>query len=178
MAIRTHHSNQIYALIDQRELDIGFSLQERVIRNVKVNLLYTEQMVLIKKKSNEKKAEIIANNELQPEKQLYFDWGINFQMWHEKHWGPTTNTHIQIDTAKMLQGFLSNDELWAIVPVSIARNFFENGWVDVFLLEDPPPSRTCYHIERDGLNQHSQQISEFILQSKSRIEEIVKPWGN
>ena len=56
MAIRTHQSNQIYALIDQRELDIGFSLQERVIRNIKVNQLYREQMVLIKKKTNEKKA--------------------------------------------------------------------------------------------------------------------------
>lgn len=178
MAIHTHQSTEVYALIDQRELDIGFSLQERVMRNVKVHQLFEEQMVLIQQKKSGQSKEIIANNELQPEKQLYINWGIDYQIWHEKHWGPTTNTYIQIDTAKMLQEFLSEGEHWAIVPVSIARNFHNKGWVDVFLLEDPPPSRTCYQLEREGLSPHSHQISEFILQSKLRIEQIVRPWGD
>lgn len=178
IAIHTHQSNEIYSLIDRREIDIGFSLQDRILRNVKVSLLFEEQMVMIRSKKNDFINRIIPNNELIPENQLYINWGIDYHIWHEKHWGPPTNTYIQIDTAKMLLEFLSKGEYWAVVPVSIARNFHKQGWIDVCLLEDPPPFRNCYQVEREGLNIHAQQVSEFIFQSKTRIEQIVRPWEN
>lgn len=139
LAIRTYQSNEIYSLIDQREIDIGFPLQERIVRNVNVTPLFTEELVLIQKKENNFPNKIIENNKLCPEHQLLINWGIDYQNWHEKHWGPITNTFIQIDTAKIMQDLIQQENLWAIVPVSIARSFYTEGLVDVFLLEDPPP---------------------------------------
>ena len=126
-------------LIDRREIDIGFPLQDRILRNVKVNQLFEEQMVLIQNKGNVVHELVIPNHKLDPRKQLYINWGVEYQIWHEKHWGPTVQTYIQIDTANMLIEFLTQADHWAIVPVSIARNFYLRGWVDILLLEDHPP---------------------------------------
>ncbi|MGO1059585.1 LysR family transcriptional regulator [Planococcus sp. FY231025] len=176
LAIHTHQSNEIYYLIDQNSIDIGFSLQDRILKNVKVQKLFEEQMVMIQKKKIESTTYEIDNSLLSPEQQLFINWGMDYQIWHEKHWGPTSNTFIQIDTAKMLKDFLEEDEMWAIVPVSIARDFHKQGLVDVFTLTDPPPSRSCFQVEKEGINSRVKQVSELILKSKPKIDEIVRPW--
>lgn len=176
LAIHTHQSNEIYYLIDQNNIDIGFSLQDRILKNVKVQKLFEEQMVMIQKKKTGLVESEVENSLLNPNQQLFINWGMDYQIWHEKHWGPTSNTFIQIDTAKMLGDFLEEEGMWAIVPVSIARNFHKKELVDVFLLKDPPPSRSCFQIEKKGMNSRVKQVSELILESRAEIEEIVRPW--
>ncbi|MCJ1909977.1 LysR family transcriptional regulator [Planococcus ruber] len=176
LAIHTHQSNEIYYLIDQRNIDIGFSLQDRVLKNVKVQKLFEEQMVLIQKKNPGLTQYEMDNSSLNPKQQLFINWGMNYQIWHEKHWGPTSNTFIQIDTAKMLGDFLEEEGMWAIVPVSIARDFHAKGLVDVFLLTDPPPSRSCFQVEKEGGNSQVKEVSKLILGLKAEIEEVVRPW--
>lgn len=177
LAIYTHQSNEIYYLIDQNNIDIGFSLQDRILKNVRVQKLFEEQMVMIQKKKTGSLKFKVENSRLSSKKQLFINWGMDYQIWHEKHWGPTSNTFIQIDTAKMLGDFLEEEEMWAIVPVSIARDFHEKGLVDVFLLKDPPPSRSCFQVEKEGMNGRIKQVSELILASKAEIGEIVRPWN-
>lgn len=175
LAIHTHQSNEIYYLIDQNNIDIGFSLQDRILKNVKVQKLFEEQMVMIQKKKEGVAEYEIDNSLLSPKQQLFINWGMDYQIWHEKHWGPANNTFIQIDTAKMLGDYLE-EEMWAIVPVSIARDFHAKGLADVFLLKDPPPSRSCFQVEKKGSSQRIQQVSELILKSKTEIGELVRPW--
>ncbi|ANU24131.1 LysR family transcriptional regulator [Planococcus donghaensis] len=177
LAIHTYQSNEIYYLIDQNNIDIGFSLQDRILKNVKVQKLFEEQMVMIKKKKEGLFEFEMDNSLLNPKHQLYINWGMDYQVWHEKHWGPTNNTFIQIDTAKMLGDFLE-EEMWAIVPVSIARDFYAKGQIDVFLLNDPPPSRSCFQVEKGEVNNRIRQVSELIQRSKSEIEELVRPWDS
>lgn len=177
LAIHTHQSNEIYYLIDQNNIDIGFSLQDRILKNVRVQKLFEEQMVMIQKKKTGSVKSEVENSRLSPKQQLFINWGMDYQIWHEKHWGPTSNTFIQIDTAKMLGDFLEEEEMWAIVPVSIARDFHEKGLVDVFLLKDPPPSRSCFQVEKEGMNDRIKQVCELILASKAEIGEIVRPWN-
>lgn len=176
LAIHTHQSNEIYYLIDQNNIDIGFSLQDRILKNVKVQKLFEEQMVMIQKKKTGLVESEVENSLLNPKQQLFINWGMDYQIWHEKHWGPTSNTFIQIDTAKMLGDFLDEEGMWAIVPVSIARDFHKKELVDVFLLKDPPPSRSCFQIEKKGMNSRVKQVSELILESRAEIGEIVRPW--
>ncbi|WP_394120279.1 LysR family transcriptional regulator [Planococcus donghaensis] len=176
LAIHTHQSNEIYYLIDQNNIDIGFSLQDRILKNVKVQKLFEEQMVMIQKQKTGLVESEVENSLLNPKQQLFINWGMDYQIWHEKHWGPTSNTFIQIDTAKMLGDFLDEEGMWAIVPVSIARDFHKKELVDVFLLKDPPPSRSCFQIEKKGMNSRVKQVSELILESRAEIGEIVRAW--
>jgi DNA-binding transcriptional LysR family regulator len=176
LAIHTHQSNEIYYLIDQNNIDIGFSLQDRILKSVKVQKLFEEQMVMIQKRKQAVAEYEMENSQLNPKQQLFINWGMDYQIWHEKHWGPTSNTFIQIDTAKMLGDFLEEEGMWAIVPVSIARDFHKKRLVDVFLLTDPPPSRSCFQVEKIGNNNRIQQVSELIQQSKTEINKIVRPW--
>ncbi|MBM7599056.1 DNA-binding transcriptional LysR family regulator [Virgibacillus halotolerans] len=176
LAIRTYQSNEIYSLIEQRKIDIGLSLQERVLRNISVKQLFSEQMVLIKDRKRKQQKGVITNDKLPAENQLYINWGKEYQIWHEKHWGSPTNTYIQIDTAKMLHDLLIDSNLWAIVPVSIARNFYEKDLVDIFIPKDPPPNRVCYLVEKEGFNKYSQEVNDIFSRSMPKIEEIVRPW--
>lgn len=175
LAIHTHQSDEIYYLINQNSIDIGFSLQDRVLKNVKVEKLFEEQMVMIRRKRKEVAAAVVENARLDPQHQLYINWGMTYQIWHEKHWGPTSNAFIQIDTAKML-GDLLEEEKWAIVPVSIAHDFHERGMVDVFQLTDPPPSRSCFQVQKEGIDSRAQEVSRLIMGSTGRIEGIVREW--
>ncbi|WP_040984423.1 LysR family transcriptional regulator [Oceanobacillus jeddahense] len=176
LAIRTYQSNEIYSLIEQRKIDIGLSLQERLLRHIHLKKLFGEQLVLIQCKKNGQSEKIIANDTLLPENQLYIYWGIDYQIWQEKHWGSSSNTYIQIDTVKMLQDFIVDSNLWAIVPVSVARSMYEDGLVNVYMLEDPPPDRICYIVEREGGSRYSKRINEILLHSMDEIENIVRPW--
>ena len=177
LAIHSHQSNEIYRLIEEREIDIGFSLQDRVLKNVGVKQLFTEQMVLIRKRNNNAYFNIVKNSDLTPDNQIYINWGSENQIWQEKHWGATTNTLIQIDTVKMLQYLIRNDDLWAIAPVSVANYLMQKEIVDMFTLEDPPPNRICYIVQQEGQNQYAKQIVETIFQSLPKINKIIKRWN-
>src|SRR5699024_3587003 len=50
LGIHTQQSNEIYMLLEQRDIDIGLTLQDREMENIEVDELFTEEMVLIKYK--------------------------------------------------------------------------------------------------------------------------------
>ncbi|GEN86798.1 LysR family transcriptional regulator [Oceanobacillus sojae] len=177
LAVRTYQSNEIYSLIEQRKIDIGLSLQERILRHIHLKKLFAEQLVLVQCRKRGEQRKVIANETLLPENQLYIYWGIDYQIWQEKHWGSSSNSHIQIDTVKMLQEFIVDSNLWAIVPVSVARSLYKDEIVNVYMLEDPPPDRICYIVEREGGNRYSKKINEILRHSMEEIENIVRPWN-
>ncbi|MBM7714977.1 LysR family transcriptional regulator [Siminovitchia sp. FSL H7-0308] len=174
LGIHTYQSDQIYSLIAGNQLDIGFSLQDRIMRDVKVTQLFEEQMVLVY--PTEDGESVVENGSLNPTKQLLINWGAEYQIWHEKHWGPVANTAIQVDTVKMLYMFLSKGGYWAIVPISVARALREKGGWPILQLTDRPPNRVCYYVAKEEINQAAREVSEVIFRSGELIGQIVKLW--
>lgn len=174
LGVHTYQSDQIYSLIAGNELDIGFSLQDRVLRGVNVTQLFEEQMVLIQPGSG--KPPIVKNEELDAKKQLLVNWGAEYRIWQEKYWGPLANTLIQVDTVKMLRVFMSKQDFWAIVPVSVARALRAVENWSISLLEDPPPNRVCYFVAKEEISPAAKEVSEVILGSGDVIGEIVREW--
>jgi len=147
IVIRTHQSNEIYSLLQHREIDIGFPLQERMSSKFKVTKMFEEKMVLIKKKRDGDVPKIIKNNHLHINDEIYVNWGQEFQAWHEKHWGFFGTQAIQVDTVELLYKLMGSNH-WAIVPKSVADSLQLENKVDIYELEDNPPSRTCYYVHR------------------------------
>lgn len=174
LGVHTYQSDQIYSLIAGNDLDIGFSLQERVMRGINVTRLFEEQMVLIQPGS--KKQPIVKNEDLDASQQLLVNWGAEYRIWHEKYWGPLANTPIQVDTVKMLRTFMAKRDYWAIVPVSVARALQSVEKWSVSLLEDPPPNRVCYFVAKEEISPAAKEVSEVIMGAKEEIREIVREW--
>lgn len=147
IVIRTHQSNEIYSLLQHREIDIGFPLQERISSEFEVTKMFEEKMVLIKKKRNEIVPKAVKNSDLHVKDEIYVNWGQDFQAWHEKHWGFFGAQAIQVDTVELLYKLMGDDH-WAIVPKSVADSFQTEAKVDIYELEDNPPTRTCYYVHR------------------------------
>ncbi|MCM3088624.1 LysR family transcriptional regulator [Bhargavaea ginsengi] len=174
LGVHTYQSDQIYSLIAGNELDIGFSLQERVMRGVSVTQLFEEQMVLIQ--PGPEKTPIVKNEDLDASQQLLVNWGAEYRIWHEKYWGPLAHTPIQVDTVKMLRTVMAKRDYWAIVPVSVARALRTVENWSVSLLEDPPPNRVCYFVAKEEISPAAKEVSEVILESGDVIGEIVREW--
>ncbi|SHG04829.1 LysR family transcriptional regulator [Ornithinibacillus halophilus] len=145
LVLKTHQSDELYTLIEKQEIDIGFSLQERVLNRFSVKRMFEEKMVLVKKRGIED-INIIHNSDLDPEYELYVNWGMNFRSWHEKWWGIEGTRGIQVDTASLMMLFLKNPRNWAIVPISMAKQFEKEYDVSIYPLYDEAPNRICYAV--------------------------------
>lgn len=143
LILRTHQSDEIYSLLERQEIDIGFPLQERIIQDFNVNKYFQEKLVLIKKKETNPWGKI-NNSDLNPEYELYINWGADFRTWHEKWWGTKGTRGSQVDTGSLLLRFMNHPENWAIVPLSMAKRFQESEDIDIRSLLEEPPMRTCY----------------------------------
>lgn len=159
--IRTHQSNEIYSLLQHREIDIGFPLQERISSEFEVIKMFEEKMVLIKKKRDDDLQEVIKNSDLHVKDEIYVNWGPDFQTWHEKHWGFFGAQGIQVDTVELLYKLMSYEN-WAIVPKSVADEFAKENKVDIYELEDNPPTRSCYYVHRKNHGKKLRLFDKFL----------------
>lgn len=170
LAIHTHQSHEIYMLLEQRDIDIGLTLQDRDMDNIEVDELFSEKMVLIKDRNPDGRKDIIKNKDLDISKQILINWGPHYRIWHEKHWGPLSNSFIQIDTPKMMIEYMKDSGHWAIVPISLGLYMQEHGIADIFQLQDPAPPRTCYIVTRENSEDETIKMKDEIFKMKPDFE--------
>jgi DNA-binding transcriptional LysR family regulator len=85
-------------------------------------------------------------HDLDPNDELFFFSGPNYQVWHDQWWDPYSPGMIRLDTSQLIFSFFSDERQWAIVPLSVARKAEKTGHYRVFYLAEPPPDRICYKI--------------------------------
>lgn len=145
--IYTQNSSNLYALIEQRTIDIAFVLHERIINNIEVSPVFAEPMVVIRLALPEHQSvPTIHPQQLNPRDELYHDWFPAYQLWHNKWWDPLHSTHIQVSNGPMVLPLLRTPQQWAIVPLSIAQSTTATKMYTIQKLIDPPPDRICYRL--------------------------------
>ncbi|MBP2627065.1 MAG: transcriptional regulator, LysR family [Firmicutes bacterium] len=145
--IYTQNSNDLYALVEQRTIDIAFVLHERIIKNIEVSPFFSEPMVLIRLASSENmSAPNIHPQQLNPRDELYHNWFPAYEIWHNKWWNPLQATHIQVSNGPMVLPLLRTPHQWAIVPLSIAQATTATNKYTIQKLFVPPPDRICYKV--------------------------------
>lgn len=153
LRIMTHQSSDLYSLVENKDIDVGFTLQERIVKNIEVETFFEEPMVLIMKSENNiQQQSPILNKQLDPKFEIYVDWGPDFHIWHEKWWGTDTSQNIEINTIQSFLTFINNSKNWSIVPISIAKYIKSFNTISIYSLEDPPPNRVCYRIQAKSSN--------------------------
>ena len=167
--IRTHHSNEIYSLVESRVADIGLVFSRINYPDVVSNPIYRELMYLICDKGSSY-CDQISCSELNAENEIFLNWGLDYQSWHDSHFGPASQPVLTVNTGSMLQRYLCG-ELWAIAPMSVIRGAMQaNPNLTFYKLKTPPPPRICYAIQnrypnvnhREAIQQFEQQLESFI----------------
>lgn len=144
----TFPSFQIIDYIENHDIDVGFTVRQRVSRNLKIEPLFRERHYLIGDLGSDR--QMLDPRKLDPRKELITDWSTDYLSWHDFYFGTDNQPLAIVDTATMAVNFLV-EGTWCIVPKSsiafLKTNSALNGThVQVYEIPDPPPDRTCYKI--------------------------------
>lgn len=165
--IRTHQSDEIYSLVEDNVVDIGFILQERVSETVIKEEFFREELVLV---INRASSADVTLDSLDASKELYINWGHVFQQWHEQHFGYAGTLGVEVHTGILINEFLKSPDYWAIVPVSMAKAFSKERSLQIIEFKKDKPIRICYLIyEKD--NNNFKDTYHSILENKEMMAE-------
>ena len=147
LAVTTSHSIVMYDLIERKQVDVAFSLLERVHSTVHVEKWISEPMVLLRPGLEENSTtKMIHPSELDPDQELYQLGSKSFTIWHDKWWDPLRSTFTFVDNAHLMFSFLKHKDQWAIVPLSVAKMAVSQGCYSFFPLAESPPERIVYKL--------------------------------
>lgn len=168
--IRTLHSDEMYEKIEQRQLDLAFTLRERSSPNVNVEVFFSSPMVVLGLQDKKyKPGRKVRPQDLSADHELFVPWGRQFDSWHDHWWDPLNPSRIKLDSGHLILSMLHHPVQWAIVPRWLAKATVSRGPYMIRELTDTPPAYTCYKLTHkqptagtsrslDIVNRHSAQI--------------------
>lgn len=147
LKVVTSHSYELYDLVEQRRVDVAFTLLRREHQNIHVEKYFEEPMVCMRiANPAHSESKLIHPYELDCNDELFVYWGANYQIWHDQWWNPTCPGRILLDTSQLILSFFQHENQWAIVPLSVAREAQKMGNYQIFQFFEAPPNRICYKI--------------------------------
>lgn len=172
LTLRTERSTEIHKMIENRELDIGFVYSLHPSNNLLITPLFFEPLFVITLSSNPNKMKTAYHpSELDPQFEIYTNWSSDFQAWHQNFWNSGVQPYMVLDSEYSINDYLDSENLWAIVPKSVADMCQKlNPDIFVYKLLGKPPARVCYKIShtllresrKKGLALFSNLMTEYI----------------
>ena len=139
--VRTQHSWEIYELLQSGELDLGIVNNDHRAREVTVELLFTEEYVVVQSGTTLPPG-AVHPADLDPVNCIYQSFDPQFARWYEQWF--SKRARVRVNTASMLLPFLSDPKCWSIVPISLARSLAKSMQLSWSTLSGEPPKRNCY----------------------------------
>lgn len=179
--LKTFHSDEIYNLVAENKVDIGFTLKEVKKENVIAKPIYRELMYLIAK-ANSNYYDYYPLDKLDTRQEIYLEWAPDFQMWHDRFFNPDIRKNVQVNTGSMLSNYLDSEKKWALAPMSVITILKQYSDIKYFHLEITPPPRYCYMLINRNLSKEKHLlIDNFIQQIEEYIETqtdicVFEPW--
>ncbi|MDF2888841.1 MAG: hypothetical protein K0R23_3226 [Lacrimispora sp.] len=180
LAIQTFHSPEIHSLLENRIIDIGFVFSQIKYPDIISRPVYREKMYLITHEESDYYSEI-STSQLDPRKEAYLRWGIDYELWHNSNWN---NSHhmVTVDTGSTLIHYLDKPGNWAIGPVSLIRSMQKTDKIVCYNLKESPPPRICYQLthrypkpsKRNALNVFEQEVEAFVSSNENICR--FEPW--
>lgn len=144
---RTLHSIELYSEVEKKQVDVGFSIRERVHPNVTVSKCFESPFVILRPAGGTTPEHtIIHPSELDPAHEILAPYGDVFQAWHDRWLDPLYPAQVKLDNTGLLLEVLKDPLQWTIIPKWIADMFCQSGLYSVFRLAEAPPNYTCYKL--------------------------------
>lgn len=145
MNIHTHHSSEIYHLVADHYVDLGYVYNKQIHNELIIRPLFEEKMILVCGENN-KLSNIVRPEDLDPKEEIYLKWSSDYEFWHDQIW-PNHQFKLHIGSSQMLANFLNKESRWAIMPSSLLEGMKKRCSFKVHSLTIDMPLRTCYEIE-------------------------------
>jgi len=142
--IRSYHSSEIGELIDQKELDIGFVSTEAQIKAVITKPFLKEQIVMVCHRGKYYSESCIHPESLDVSKEVRLAMNPEIQNWHNYWWDRFKQPYIYADTAMISAYFLTDERLWSICPLSVAKSLIELYPVEIHEFSVEVPYQVSY----------------------------------
>ncbi len=148
-------STQVYALLENREIDIAFVTVPIWNKNIILEPILSEPFKLLRYAPGQVLPANVSPRDLDASREVFQPWGPEYQQWHDYWWPVPQHPYLSCDTTGMVETFLSDENLWTIVPESIARAFAKRPGFQAINLDSPPPR----HIGYLAVHRHPKQSS-------------------
>ncbi|MBR2829517.1 MAG: LysR family transcriptional regulator [Solobacterium sp.] len=145
LELKTHHSNEIHALVESRAADIGFVYSSAAWPDLISEPVYRELMYLVCRRDSTYHDGITCAD-LDVRDEVFLNWGPDYKRWHDAHWSPYQSPFITVNTGSMLQHYLDVPQRWAIAPLSVIEAMHENRDLAYYSVANGPSPRICYKI--------------------------------
>ncbi|MDD3218260.1 MAG: LysR family transcriptional regulator [Lachnospiraceae bacterium] len=167
LKIRTHQSYEIYELLEKHEIDIGFVFHNLYFMNIISEPLVEEEMYIVQPKDTPFKRRKIHTDELDPARELYFNWDTNYQIWHDQWISRMNRPTIQVDTFQLIVHFMQRGDFWLIAPTSIVRALlkYDSFYVSEIANNPQPPKRITYRIRHKAPHKSKSKAVEIFDQA-------------
>lgn len=94
--------------------------------------------------------DVVSPKELDPANEIVVSWRKGVQDWRDHWFGLTTKPILYADSMQVVDSFLGNEMMWAIVPATAAQALEKEGKARICRCTDPPPDRMSYLVTRRG----------------------------
>lgn len=171
--IRTHHSTELYSLLEKRIIDIGFVVNQKRFPDIIATPVYKEDMYLVCHPDSNY-YDGISPEKLSPSNEIFLRWNSDLEAWHDRYWA-NHKPLMRVNTGFMLSHYLIKPDYWSIAPASCARLLKKTQNLTYYTLSSPPVPSTCYQITHRypressalAIQQFSHEIFDFIHQNES-----------
>jgi hypothetical protein len=119
-------------------------------------------MVLVTKCTHLGDSKSVDPQKLNPEKQIFLNWGDQYLKWHNKYFQQELNPKLVTDSTLLSFDLLDQDS-WLIVPLSAAHSLKEK-FRDIYIVpfNENPPHRAIYMItNKTPLYSNREAIEDF-----------------
>ncbi|MFS0777019.1 LysR family transcriptional regulator [Neobacillus sp. 3P2-tot-E-2] len=186
LTIKTLHTGEIYDQIDARIIDIGFALNHIILPNIESVKILDEEMVFVSKSDNYGHVKEMDPEELNPNNQIFINWGEEYLNWHNKYIPHHSTPKLITDSALLSFELLDNDS-WLIAPYSVVNKLRKKISVHLLPFKESAPQRTLYMISnksplysnRDAIKEFKILISNYMVEQERWQQEfkegLIKP---
>ena len=116
--------------------------------------------------------DVVSPKELDPANEIVVSWRKGVQDWRDHWFGLTTKPILYADSMQVVDSFLGNEMMWAIVPATAAQALEKEGKARICRCTDPPPDRMSFLVTRRGetLSEAAQLLLEDICTEMRNIK--------
>lgn len=169
--IKTHYSYELYGLLENHEIDLGFVYHHLQFKNIIARPVLKEKMFIVQSAAEGLKKPVIHTDELNKEWEVFTSWEANYQIWHDQWVSRGERPRIEVDTFELLLHMMSDERMWVIAPISVVDRLKALRQVYVSEIANPvqPPERITYEIKHKYPN-------EATLKAVRMFEEKMVPY--
>lgn len=164
-----YHSYEAYDYVSKGEVDIALISDDMFFNNIETIPIFKEAMLLVTSYGSK------YNGELHPSvldvaDEIRLPWNPEYDLWNNFWFRSTLQPKVFLDQMSLLEYFMRQENVWAIVPVSVAYHLKEISNIEIHYIKDAPPDRFIYYLVKESNKQET--IAKFLALLNKKLLQI------